>query len=68
MVYVVVIAGMVCVVVAYEIKLKCNYNNESYSAVPKIHITYTQTLHYCVRRFNSSICGLIPNHRIGSLS
>ena len=36
-------ARMVCVAVDYEIKLKCGYNNESFSAVHKILYIYTHT-------------------------
>jgi hypothetical protein len=46
---------MVCVAVAYKIKLKRDYNNEVFSAERKINIYVYIKLYYFVRRINSTV-------------
>jgi hypothetical protein len=42
-----VIIRIVCVALAYKIKLKCRHNNEAYSAV---HKTYIKVIQYTTKQ------------------
>jgi hypothetical protein len=55
-----------CVTVIFSMKmLKCGYSNEAYSAV---HVIYTLKFFCSIRHINSSICGLISNRCLRSVS